>query len=83
MHAHFAHAATNAFRVSEVALRYRLQARQNASLGLSVLEVSKPLCKDVGLLDLEHCGSVSVRIQPVKEPLPGFGGLTPALSGRA
>lgn len=81
MDAQFAHAATNAFRVSEVALRYRLQSRQNASLGLFVLEVGKPLCQDVGLLDLERCGIVSVRIHPVKEPFPGFGGLTPELSG--
>lgn len=83
MHAQFSHTATDALRVSEIPVCDRLQARQDAGLCLFLLEVGKPLCEVVGLLNLEHRRGVCFWIHAVKAASRCRGGLTPQLSGGA
>ena len=73
--------SANAGGVAQVSKSDRFQARQDSRFGLSVRQIRQPAGKDLGLANLEHTGSVSVRIRSVKALWPDSSGITFELSG--
>lgn len=72
MHAKLVNSAAEALGVTQVAKPHRIKAGQDSGLGLLVGQSSKPSRKGLGLPDLIHAGSVSVRIRLVNGRFRGI-----------
>ena len=80
VHAKLVNPAAEAFGVTQVAKPHRFKTGQDASLGLLVGQSGEPSRKGLGLPDLIHRGSVSIRIRLVNGR---FRGITLELRGGA